>query len=325
MTSDAPRSLTLIVNPSAAGGGALTVVEAVEARLRDRGATVRTVRSQDEAHAVAAAREAVDRGDVVAAVGGDGMLRIVADAIVGRPGATLATIPAGRGNDFVRYLGLPDDPAAAADALIDGAAVPFDTGRAVGEDGVPHAFLSIAACGFDSEANRIANDAPARLGPLAYVWGVLGSLAGLRPIPYRLRLDGVPVEHVGLTVAVANTGAYGGGMHVAPNAEVDDGRFDVVMIGHEGRHRDRCDWRDRLRLLRFFPRVFRGTHVELDLVDVQRAAEVRVEADGPLAVFADGDPIGTLPMTFTVDPDGLSLIVPGSHPLASSAARKAAA
>lgn len=313
----AARAVTLIANPTSAGGGAATVLDAVADGLAARGVAVERVRSRSVEHTVQAARDACDRGDVVAAVGGDGMLRIVAGAIVGRPGATFAAVPAGRGNDFVGAVGLPEDPAEIVATLADGPAVPIDTGRAVGIDGVAHAYLTIAACGFDADANRRANAAPSRLGPLAYVWGMLGTLRELRPIPYRLTHDGTTRDDRALTVVVANTARYGGGMRVAPDATPGDGRFDVVVVGHSGRYPARCTTRDRIRLLRLFPRVFRGTHVALPEVRVERTAEIGVAADGPIAVFADGDPIGTLPMTFSVDTDGLQLIVPRSHPLAS--------
>lgn len=317
MTSPA-RAVTLIANPTSAGGGAARVLDTVADGLQARGIAVERIRSRSVEHTVESARAACDRGDVVAAVGGDGMLRIVAAAIVGRPGATFAAVPAGRGNDFVGAVGLPLAPADVVDALADGLAVPIDTGRAVGDDGVSHPFLTIAACGFDADANRRANEAPARLGPLAYVWGMLGTLRELRPIPYRLRHDRTTVDERALTVAVANTARYGGGMRVAPDADPSDGRFDVVVVGHSGRHADRCTTRDRVRLLRLFPRVFRGSHVALPEVRVERTAEIALSADGPVVVFADGDPVGTLPMTFSVDTDGLQLIVPRTHPLAFS-------
>lgn len=316
--SSPPRAVTLIANPTSAGGGAARVLDTVADGLQARGVVVERIHSRSVEHTVESARAACDRGDVVAAVGGDGMLRIVAAAIVGLPGATFAAVPAGRGNDFVGAVGLPEDPAEIVAALADGPAVPIDTGRAVGADGVPHPFLTIAACGFDADANRRANEAPSRLGPLAYVWGMLGTMRELRPIPYRLRHDGTTADERALTVVVANTARYGGGMRVAPDADPADGRFDVVVVGHSGRHADRCTTRDRVRLLRLFPRVFRGTHVELPEVRVERTAEIHLAADGPIVVFADGDPVGTLPMTFSVDTDGLQLIVPRTHPLASS-------
>jgi YegS/Rv2252/BmrU family lipid kinase len=307
------RHLALLVNPTAGGGRARGVAAAAAAHLADRGAGCTTVDTRDRAHAARATEEALGRGEVPVAVGGDGMLRIVAGVAAGRQSAAVGVIPAGRGNDFARFLGLPTDTRAAADALLDGVVVPVDTGLARGADGVERTFLSIVSVGFDSEANRIANEAPARLGGLVYVWGVFGALAGLRPIPLVLRHDGTERHPKALLIAVANAGAYGGGMHMAPDASVSDGLLDVVVVRHHGRHADRCDVRDRGRLLRFVPGVFRGTHVDSRHVDVDRTAEIDLAADGPLEAYADGDPIGRLPMTVRVRPGSLRLLVPASR------------
>lgn len=306
------RGLTLVVNPTAGGGrGARRATEVTEL-LAARGARSRTVFPRDAAHAADEARAAFDRGDAAVAVGGDGMLRILAEEAAGRDDAVVGLVPAGRGNDFARFLGLPTAPGPAVDALVGGAEACVDTGLVRGDDGVERTFLSMVSVGFDAEANRIANEAPAALGGLVYVWGVLGALAGLRPVPLRLTSpDGARDERV-LLLAVANAGAYGGGMHMAPHASVGDGELDVVAVRHPGRHPDRCDLRDRLLLLRVLPRVFRGTHVRHPVVDVSRAGEVRVEAGGPLVAYADGDPVGVLPLTISVRPASLRLLVPAT-------------
>ncbi|WP_320670931.1 diacylglycerol/lipid kinase family protein [Patulibacter defluvii] len=309
----APRPLALLANPSAGGGRAGRVLRALQQALATRDAPFRAVGTRDAAHVRRAAAGAAERGEVVVAIGGDGMLGLVADALADRPEATIGVVPGGRGNDFARSLGLPADPAAAAAALLDGEPVAIDAGAATDAAGRTRTFLSIASCGFDSEANRIANGLPAQLGSSAYVGGLVGALARLRPARYRVTLDGETLVHDGLTVAVANAGTYGGGMRLAPGASVVDGRFDVVLLGHPGRDPRRCDGRDRLRLLQVLPRVFRGTHVELPHVRVLRAATVRVEADRDYEVYGDGDPIGALPLSFAVRPRALRVIVPPGH------------
>jgi YegS/Rv2252/BmrU family lipid kinase len=302
--------MTLVVNPAAGGVRAVRTARDAEARLAARGVPTRTVSTRDAGHAAEEARAAFDRGDVAVAVGGDGMLRILAGEAVGRPDALVGLLPAGRGNDFARFLGLPTEPGAAVDALVDGVPLSVDTGVVTGADGIDRTFLSMVSVGFDAEANRIANEAPAALGGLVYVWGVLGALAGLRPVPLHLTADGVERDAPALLLAVANAGAYGGGMHMAPHASVADGELDVVVVHHPGRRPDVCDWRDRLLLLRVLPRVFRGTHVRTPHVEVTRARTLRVEADGPLTAYADGDPVGTLPLTIATRPRSLRLLVP---------------
>lgn len=312
-TATPVRSLALLANPAAGGGRAGDVLRALQRALATRDAPFRAVLTRDAEHVATAAHEAVDRGDVAVAIGGDGMLGLVADALSDRPGATIGIVPGGRGNDFARFLGLPAAADAAAAVLTDGEPVAIDAGVATHADGRARTFLSIASCGFDSEANRIANGLPARLGSAAYVWGLVGALAHLRPTRYRLTLDGETLLHDGLSVAIANGGTYGGGMRLAPGASIADGRFDVVLIGHPGRDAGRCDRRDRLRLLRLLPRVFRGTHVDLPQIQVRRASTVRVEADHPYEVYADGDPVGALPISFETRPAALRVLVPVGH------------
>lgn len=319
------RSFALVVNPTAGGGRARRTADDAVALLAVRGAAVRTVRTRDAAHAALEARAAFDAGEVAVAVGGDGMLRILAGEAAGREDAVVGLVPAGRGNDFARFLGLPPTTAEAVDALVGGVEARVDTGLVRDATGAEQTFLSIVSVGFDAEANRIANAAPSALGGLVYVWGVLGALAGLRPVPVRTTTaDGARDTRV-LLLAVANAGAYGGGMHMAPHASLGDGELDVVAVRHPGRREDRCDWRDRLLLLRVLPRVFRGTHVRTRHVDVSRATTVRVEADGPLVAYADGDPVGVLPLEVTARPASLRLLVPALEALRPGVLRPAEA
>ena len=135
-------------------------------------------------------------------------------------------LPGGRGNDFARVLGIPLDPVAACAVIAANVVRELDLG--VVDD---RTFISIASCGFDSEANRIANETRLVRGNLVYAYGALRALAGWRPARFEVTLDGgEPRTMRGYTVAVANSGAYGGGMLMAPSASLDDGTLDVVMV-----------------------------------------------------------------------------------------------
>jgi YegS/Rv2252/BmrU family lipid kinase len=196
-------------------------------------------------------------------------------------------VPAGGGNDAARSLGLPaGDPLAAAGLLTRLHRRPADLATVAGR-----AYLNVAGAGFDSEVNRIANQ---RLGWAGnrprYVGAVLAELVVGRTARFRLSLDGRATELTGWLVAVANGPSYGGGMKVAPNASLDDGLLDVVVIHEIG----------KLEFLRTFPKVFSGRHLEHPAVAVHRAARVDLDADRTLAVYADGEPAGTLPATFEV-------------------------
>jgi YegS/Rv2252/BmrU family lipid kinase len=295
MSAGPSREVALVVNPSAGGGRAARVLPAVQARLRALGCSVETVTTRDLAHARRLAAEAARNGRVVATLGGDGLLGCVAGALREIPGAVVGILPGGRGNDFARVLGIPRDAEAACEVIAHG--VPKAVDLATAAD---RTFIGIASLGFDSEANRIANTAPARLGQLVYVYGALRALAAWRPACFRVDVDGEHVQFTGWSVAAANSKAYGGGMLLAPDASLQDGALDVVIISRTS----------RLRYLRSLPKVFKGTHVSLPWVRVLRGAQVRVDADRPFVVYADGDPIGELPITFRALPGALQVLVP---------------
>jgi YegS/Rv2252/BmrU family lipid kinase len=294
------RDVVLIVNPSAGGGRALRALPATERALRDAGLRVRLEHTRGIEHARELGRAAGAAGQVAAALGGDGLVGAVADGLretcrsdPARPGL-LAVLPGGRGNDFARALGIPRDASAAAALIANGREQAIDLG-VCGE----RAFVGIASCGFDSDANRIANDTRVP-GDAAYLYGALRALASWRPAHFELQLDGEPLTHVGYSVAAANGRQYGGGMVLAPDASLDDGMFDVVTV---------CDVPKR-RFLRGLPRVFSGRHVLNDEVDVRRARELRIAADRPLTLYADGDPIAELPATVRTLPAAVRVIVP---------------
>jgi YegS/Rv2252/BmrU family lipid kinase len=295
----APRAVRLIVNPSAAGGRALRRLPAVEARLRALGVAVRTEHTRDLAHARALAGGAASAGEVPVTLGGDGLVGAVAGGLREVPGAVLGVLPGGRGNDFARVLGLPLDPVTACAVVARGASRAVDLGEADGR-----AFVGIASLGFDSEANRWANTAPARLGRLVYAYGALRALAAWRPAAFTVVVDGDETAFAGWSVAAANTSTYGGGMALAPAARLDDGALDVVLVSATS----------RAHFLRALPKVFRGTHVDDPCVRVLRGAEVRVAADRPFVVYADGEPIGAARpgATFTIRalPAALRVLAP---------------
>jgi YegS/Rv2252/BmrU family lipid kinase len=304
----------LVHNPTAGGGRAGRLVPGVAARLAADGVEVDQHQTRSLEDARLAARQAAWSVDAVVAVGGDGTVGAcaagLADAAPGGPGgspggsgtrAALGVIPAGGGNDAARSLGLPpDDPLAAAGLLARLHRRPADLATVAGR-----AYLNVAGAGFDSEVNRIANQ---RLGWAGnrprYVGAVLAELVVGRTAEFRLSLDGQATELRGWLVAVANGPSYGGGMRVAPQASLADGLLEVVVIHGIG----------RLEFLRTFPKVFSGRHVEHPAVAVHRAARVELDADRPLAVYADGEPAGTLPATFEVRPAAITVLATDPAP-----------
>jgi YegS/Rv2252/BmrU family lipid kinase len=294
------RDVVLIVNPSAGRGRALRALPAAEQALRDAGLLVRLAHTRDIDHARELGRAAGAAGEVAAALGGDGLVGAVADGLretAADGGGLLAVLPGGRGNDFAHTLGIPRDAVGAAALVANGRERAIDLG-VCGE----RAFVGIASCGFDSDANRIANETRVP-GDAAYLYGALRALAGWRPARFELELDGGAGGtwvHVGYSVAAANGRQYGGGMLLAPDASLEDGQFDVVTVADVPKR----------RFLRGLPRVFRGKHVLNDEVAVRRARELRIAADRPFTLYADGDPLAELPATVRTLPAAVRVIVP---------------
>jgi YegS/Rv2252/BmrU family lipid kinase len=292
----AERPLTLLVNPSSAGGRTLQLLPQVEAELDKRRAAFRVEQTRDPEHAVAEALRAAEAGEVPVTVGGDGLIGVIGGALAGTE-TPLGIVPGGRGNDLARVLGIPSDPEGAVETLLTGQARRIDIGEAN-----DRRFVGIASLGFDSDANRIANETRLVRGRLVYALAALRALAAWKPARFTIRVGEERFRFTGYTVAVANSKAYGGGMFIAPGAELDDGEFDVVMCGEVG----------KLRFLRNLPKVFKGTHIEREEVKIFRTPELELSASRPFAVYADGEHLTDLPATLRVLPAALSVIVPAA-------------
>jgi YegS/Rv2252/BmrU family lipid kinase len=292
--ADEPQPLALIVNPHSGGGQALKLLPRIESVLDARHHPFRVVRTKDLDHGVARALRAVEGGEVPVVISGDGMIGAIGGAMAGEE-TPLGIVPGGRGNDLARVLGIPDDPEEAIEVVLAGHSRAIDVGEANGRP-----FLGIASVGFDSDANRRANQTRLLRGNLVYAYAALRTLAGWKSARFTLVIAGERTRIEGYSVVVANSKAYGGGMYIAPDAELDDGKFDVVTIGEVG----------KLRFLGNLPKVFKGTHVRNDEVDVIRASRLSLSASRPFAVYADGEHLTDLPADLRVIPRALRVLVP---------------
>jgi YegS/Rv2252/BmrU family lipid kinase len=252
------------------------------------------VLTEDLEHGRAEAVAAADAGEIPVIMSGDGMIGQIGGALAGGD-VPMAILPGGRGNDLARVLGIPREIPGAVDVIAEGHVRAIDVGE-VNE----RRFLGIASCGFDSDANRIANETRWVKGNLVYLYAALRALYGWKPATFTLHFDGIRKQVTGYTVAAANNKAYGGGMYAAPDAELDDGLLDIGATGNVG----------KLRFLRGLAKIFDGEHRELLEVQTWRGTEVRIEADRPFAVYADGDHIADLPATVRILPRALRVIAP---------------
>jgi YegS/Rv2252/BmrU family lipid kinase len=286
--------LALFVNPASAGGKTLKLLPRVEAALDARRIVFRVQRTRDLEHGVEQALLAVEAGEVPVVMSGDGLVGAIGGALAGAE-TPFGIIPGGRGNDLARVLGIPDDPEGAVETIAAGHIRRIDVGEANGKR-----FLGIVSVGFDSECNRLANEVKLIRSNLVYVYSLLRTLVGWKPARFTIRVDEERVRISGYSVSVANSKAFGGGMYIAPDAELDDGEFDIVTIGEVG----------KLRLVGNLPKVFKGTHVDEDEVHVFRASRLELSASRPFPVYADGEHLTDLPVSLRVLPRALSVLVP---------------
>jgi YegS/Rv2252/BmrU family lipid kinase len=290
--------LALLVNPHSAGGRALKLLPRVEAALDASRVVFRVQRTKGLEHGVEQALRAVEVGEVPVVMSGDGLLGAVGGAMAGTD-TPLGIVPGGRGNDLARVLGIPDDPEGAVEVLLGGHSRRIDVGEANGKR-----FLGIVSVGFDSEANRLANETNFLRGNLVYAYAALRTLVSWKPARFTIQIDDQRTRLSGYSVSVANSRAFGGGMYIAPDAELDDGEFDVIAVGAVG----------KLRFVGNLPKVFKGTHVDEDEVRVFRARRLGLSASRPFPVYADGEHLTDLPASLRVLPRALSVLVPSQGP-----------
>jgi diacylglycerol kinase (ATP) len=293
--------VTVLTNPLSGHGNAPHAAERAIAQLQRRGIDVCAIVGTDAAHARTLVDEALDRGtDALVVVGGDGVISLALQALANGD-VPLGIVPAGTGNDHAREYRLPtDDPEAAADIVVDGHTVTVDLGRIVDASGAVKWFGTVMAAGFDSLVSDRTNRMRWPHGRMRYNVAMVAEISKLRLLPFRLTFDDGPEIRTDLTLAAfGNTRSYGGGMLICPGADHSDGLLDVTMISSAS----------RTRLIRLFPTVFKGTHVDLDEVTTKRAKTIHVECPG-INAYADGDYAAPLPVSVSAVPGALRLLVP---------------
>ena len=305
--------LVVIANPQAGRGKVAAHLQEIERILADAKLSYRIVRTTHPGHATEVARDALARGErYLVAVGGDGTVHEVVNGMLdgGRPvaaDAVLGVVAAGSGCDFVRSFGLPGDTLQAARhlagdqiRLLDVGQVTFTPGTSGTSDPAETTryFPNIAEAGLGGAVVARAARLPAILGSARYLAGFWLTLPGFRPATVRLDVDGQAYQWRAHNVVVANCRFYGGGMQISPKSEPDDCALDVlVMVGPKS---------DAFTAL---PKIYRGTHLPHRNIAELRASRVRIEADPPFLIEADGESLGTTPATFEIIPTPIRLKV----------------
>jgi diacylglycerol kinase (ATP) len=294
--------VAVIVNPAAGRGQAGRQGRAIRALLGAAADGWTWYFTQGRGDAERMAREAATGGaSMVVAVGGDGTVHETANGILGS-GAVLGLIPFGTGNDLARALDLHNDLPAACRAVTDGDVLPVDVGviEGAGTGGKRH-FLVLAGTGFDARTAQTVNNGIRWLsGAPAYVWGAVVTLARFEPFDLTLTVDnGLPRRTRAMFVSIANGPMTGGGMRIAPDARLDDGRFDICLAAEVS----------KATLLYQLTQVFQGAHVKHPAVTMLRATSAEIDADPPQPLLVDGEVIGTTPARISILPGALPIKV----------------
>lgn len=298
--------LVVAVNPLAGAGRGTELGQQTAEALRAAGHEVRILTAATAAGLEAAMRRAVATTppDAVIVVGGDGAVHLAVNALA-RSGVPLGLVAAGTGNDFARCLELPrGDPAASIVALTAALAGPVPRTRAIDAVRVSNGrwFAGMLSAGFDAAVNERANRMTHLAGTPRYVAAVLLELVRLHPRRYRITTDRDTRRLDAVLVTVGNTASIGGGMRLAPDAKVDDGRLDVLVATPL----------TRLELMRLLPKVFSGRHVTDDHVSIERGRVITIDIDDRGAApmtYADGERFGPLPLTLEVVSEAILLLV----------------
>jgi diacylglycerol kinase (ATP) len=285
------RHIVVAINPSAAFGKNARVGDAVVAQVVAAGHEVTVCRERDYASLRKSTALAIKKADALLVVGGDGMVSLGIN-LVAKTKLPLGVIPTGTGNDFARATRLPlGAPATAVEhflAALEREPTVIDLARA-SKDGEHRWFVCILSAGFDAIVNERANTMTRPRGKSRYTLAILRELLRLKPLTYTLTIDGVTTEQPAILISVANGESMGGGMRVAPEASVTDGRLDVFVLAPVSRR----------RFLWLYPRVFSGTHVGEPEVSFQQGKRVTVDAPDIVA-YADGERLWSLPIDVEV-------------------------
>lgn len=298
--------MLIIANPISGRGRVSRTSATVTELLRSQGVEVEVRHTAASGDAERIAREAMASGtrplQCVVACGGDGTVQEIANALAdARPSLgdscpALGLAPAGRCNDFARAFRISTDPAAIADVLLNGRALPTDLGRVNGRY-----FCTVATAGVDADVSSFVDTMRMPLrGTLAYLYGAIRVLIRYRPYDMTITGDFGVIEGPMLLASTANTSCYGGAIRIAPDADPTDGFLDLCVI-------DRVT---RLRAITLMPTLLAGRHGRCPAVHFLRTQHLTIESRRPLELWADGEHIAKTPATIEVVPAAVRVLQP---------------
>lgn len=295
----------LIANPISGKGTAKSTAEQAHAALTESGRQGQLAFTSASGDAKHLAREAVADGiRFVIACGGDGTLHEVVNGIATVPDVILGVLPCGRGNDFAAAIGVPLKPEMAIATLLSGTPIHVDLGQCYQINRQPttdNYFTTIATCGYDAEVSRrAAKGTPVFAGTASYALAAVETLFYYDPPVVHLEGDFGSYDGSLLLAATGITNRYGGGFQIVPDARIDDGLFDVCIIRPVS----------SLTVLRLLVTLFWGGHVSHPAVSIHRTRAITIQAETPLLLYADGEPMSETPVTIETIKGGLVVMSP---------------
>jgi YegS/Rv2252/BmrU family lipid kinase len=297
----------VIVNPVAGAKTTYRKWPVINELLQSGGMPFEYQYTEGIGHAIELAREATASGyQFLVAVGGDGTVNEVANGILQSKDAreaTIGIISTGTGGDFIRTAGITKDYIKACSCLCGAKKHMIDVGVVdFTKNGQTYRryFINSAGVGFDAQAIEAASHLPKVFGgTVPYVLGLLKSVISYRNKPLNVCLGDRCEERKVLTMVMANGCYFGGGMCIAPKADIYDGFFDVVCVGDIG----------KIDLLKTFPKIYKGTHVNHPLVKIEKSSCVEIKSSEKVFIEADGEFLGECPASFRIIPAALSLAI----------------
>ena len=293
-------TLGIVINPTSGRGKGKVFGEQALAEFAKHAIEIIDLSAENFKAAAKNAKDAVEKKliDGLVVVGGDGMFHLGVNAVV-KSDIPVGLIAAGTGNDSARALGLPihnvvDGVAAVVSKI--GNSRKVDLIESKSNDRTFSSFGAVSA-GFDALVNARANTWKWITGPIKYRFAMYRELAAFKPIPYRAVVDGVERVFEAILCTVSNSPSYGGGLHITPEAKVDDGKLDLFILNAIS----------RIELIKLFPKVYYGGHVDHPAVEIIRVDSLELHSPG-MPAYSDGEHVGAAPVTCVVSPKSLNVM-----------------
>ncbi|HHT50698.1 MAG TPA: diacylglycerol kinase family lipid kinase [Eubacteriaceae bacterium] len=285
-----------IVNPIAGKGQTARLAQEFERILQERGIKYKIVFTEYPGHAAKLAAEIDDKEfSKVVSVGGDGTLNEILNGL-NIEKFSLGIIPAGTGNDLIKSVDIPSNVMVAFEVVLSGEKRSIDIGYIQNKR-----FINVAGFGFDVEVLRETEKLKKIVkGKVAYVLGVIKAIISFKPVKLHISIDGIEYKREAMVCAIGNGQYFGGGMKILPKAELDDGLYDICIIKKL----------PKPVLLYHFPKVFKGTHLEIPWVEYLKGKNVKILTQEPVLVNFDGEVSQQEVPDFNIIKNGLNILVP---------------